>query len=110
MVRRFVLCQRVRAFVRRRKVMYNVVTQMDMKKRAALIRKFIVMAEELRKLGNLNGVFAVVAALARLAPLAMLAALTPPTVLAATPVKPAPLPWITPVRSIRRRVVLEFWS
>jgi hypothetical protein len=88
--------------------MYNVVTQMDLKKRAALIRKvtlaclrkrntviviiiiiivinhhqssftirrasfdpfveyiaqFIIMAEELRKIGNLNGVFAVVAGL-----------------------------------------------
>jgi hypothetical protein len=44
-------------------VVYNVVTQMDLKKRAALVRKFIAMAEELRRIGNLNGVFAVVAGL-----------------------------------------------
>jgi len=44
-------------------VVYNVVTQMDMKKRAALVRKFIQMAEELRRIGNLNGVFAIVAGL-----------------------------------------------
>lgn len=44
-------------------VMYNVVTQMDLKKRAALVRKFVLMAEELRRLNNLNGVFAIVAGL-----------------------------------------------
>jgi hypothetical protein len=44
-------------------VVYNVVTQMDLKKRAALVRKFIAMAEELRRIGNLNGVFAIVAGL-----------------------------------------------
>ena len=44
-------------------VVYNVVTQMDLKKRAMLIRKFVLLAEEMRRLNNLNGVFAVVAGL-----------------------------------------------
>jgi son of sevenless-like protein len=44
-------------------VMYNICTVPDVKKRAALVKKFIQMASELRSLSNLHGMFAVVAGL-----------------------------------------------
>jgi len=44
-------------------VMYSMCTVPDLKKRSALLKKFVLMAEALRKLNNLNGVFALVAGL-----------------------------------------------